>query len=72
MAYTLADLDVIKKALATGTKKVKLNGREVDYHSVTDMIKAKNIIEAELMDLGLLDYKKRRPRAFSVNTGKGL
>lgn len=52
MAYTQADLDALKKAIATGARSVKFgagpDSREVVYRSLDDMIRAKNMIEAEL------------------------
>ena len=48
MAYTLADLDVVKSAIASGELTVSHNGRTVTYRSVAELLKAKADIEAEL------------------------
>lgn len=57
MAWTLDDLNKLKDAIATGAKRVKYADKEVEYNSFDDMIKAKNLIEAEL---GLNSGQKRR------------
>jgi hypothetical protein len=72
MAYTVADLDTIKAAIASGTKSMRLNNRQVEYHTVSQMIQAKELIEMELVNLGLIT-KERRPIMFRVScTRNGL
>lgn len=48
MAWTQADLDAIKAAIAGGSVKVKYADREVQYQTLTDLLKIKNLIEKEL------------------------
>lgn len=48
MAWTTTDRDRLKAAIASGTKKVKYADKEVEYHSVPDMLRALEMIEAEL------------------------
>jgi len=48
MAYTQADLDKIKAAIARGTLSWSHNGRSETYRSMDEMIQAKNLIEAEI------------------------
>ena len=48
MAYSQADLDAIKAAIASGSVKVKYADREVQYQSLTDLLKIKGLIEREL------------------------
>lgn len=48
MAWTQADLDAINKAIASGAKRVTFSDHTVEYHSMDDMLKAKNLIESEL------------------------
>lgn len=48
MAYTTADLERIDRAIASGASKVQLDGRLVETRSLTDLLKIKAIIEADL------------------------
>jgi hypothetical protein len=52
MAYTQADLDAIKAAIATGALRVKFgsgpDSREVEYRSLSDMNATLAQIEAEV------------------------
>lgn len=52
MAYTQADLDSIKEAIATGAMKVKFgsgpDSREVEYRSLSDMLAVQRLIENEV------------------------
>lgn len=73
MAYSQIDLDTIKSAIAKGVRKTRLNGREIEFQSVTQMIKAKDDIQREL-SLQAQDTSplSRRPRAYRAKTSKGL
>ncbi len=48
MAWTQADLDKIEKAIASGVRRVRFQTREAEYQSVGDMLKARDVIKAEL------------------------
>ncbi|MFD1328285.1 phage head-tail joining protein [Mycoplana ramosa] len=48
MAWTQADLDAINTAIATGAKRVRFQTHEVEYQSVTDLLRARDIIKGEL------------------------
>jgi hypothetical protein len=49
MAWTQADVDAIELAAATGVQRVKLSdGREVEYRSVSDLMKARDAIKQSL------------------------
>lgn len=52
MAYTQTDLDAVKAAIASGELTVEHNGRKVTYRSMDDLLKAKAVIEAELVPVG--------------------
>lgn len=52
MAYTTTHLAAIEAAIATGELTVKVDGREVTYRSVGDLLKAKREIEAGLVASG--------------------
>lgn len=46
--WTLDDLIKIKSAIASGALRVEYNDRTVVYKSMTDLLKAKQVIEIEL------------------------
>lgn len=52
MAYTTTQLAAIEAAIATGELTVKIDGREVTYRSISDLLKAKREIEAGLVAAG--------------------
>lgn len=48
MAWTQADLDVINAAIATGAKRVRFQSHEVEYHSLGDLLRARDAIKGEI------------------------
>ena len=72
MAYTQADLDAVNAAIASGKKRIRLNNREVEMHSVEQMLKAKADIERDIADAALTTAGTRRPTAYRSRTSKGL
>lgn len=48
MAWTQSDLDAIEKAIATGARRVRYQTHEVEYQSIGDMLKVRQIIKDEL------------------------
>jgi len=48
VAWTQSDLDAIERALAQGTKRVEYQDKEVEYHSLTELMKLRATIRAEL------------------------
>lgn len=44
MAFTKDDLDALDEAIASGESTVKINGREVTYRSMSDLLLAKRHI----------------------------
>lgn len=57
--FTHEQLVALKEAIASGELVVQYNGRRIQYRSLDEMIKAKNIIEDELLSNG----NRRRHRA---------
>lgn len=49
MAWTQTDLDSIEKAIATGARRVRFQTHEVEYQSVGDMLKVRNLIRDEVL-----------------------
>lgn len=48
MAWSQTDLDKLETAIAAGVRRVKYSDKEVEYQSVDDMIKVRELIRQEL------------------------
>lgn len=48
MAFTSADLDAINGAIAQGAKRVRFQTHEVEYQTIAEMLRARDVIKAEL------------------------
>ena len=48
MAWTADDLIVLEKAIATGATSVQYADKSVDYMSLTDMLRVRQMIRDEL------------------------
>jgi multidrug resistance efflux pump len=48
MPYTTAQLDALKRALATGERRVTFGDKTVEYRSVDELQSAIRTVEAEL------------------------
>lgn len=64
-SWTKKDLDALNLAIASGATKVKYTDKEIEYRSLDDMLRIKNII---LKELGLLNKTSR----VTANYSKGL
>lgn len=53
MSFTLEQLTAVKQAIASGTLEVEFNGKRVKYRSMSELREAKELIEAELIALGI-------------------
>lgn len=62
MAWTLADLDRIKTAISTGTRRVEFGDGQTrsvkEYQSIQDMLRAKAEIEAEVLGQETLSSRR--------------
>lgn len=66
MAFTADDLESINSAIASGELTVMIDGRQVQYRSVSELLKAKNHIMQSLK-------KSRSPFAgFRVQIDRGI
>ena len=54
MAFTVTQLEAIEKAIASGTLKVRYDGKEVQYQSLTELMQARRMIREELSEMGPL------------------
>lgn len=48
MAYTPQQLEALDAAIAEGTLKVEYGDKKVEYRSLNEMLKIRNLIAAEL------------------------
>lgn len=68
MAYTQAQIDDLKKAIAEGVLKVRFADREVTYRSLDEMRQTLTMMLNEVSAAA----GKRRSRRIMFATGKGL
>ena len=68
MSYTTTQLDALKKALATGERRVSFGDKTVEYRSVEELQAAIRTVEAELAR-SVGSTPKRQIR---VTTSKGF
>ena len=68
MAYTQAHLAAVEGAIARGERIVRYSDRTVEYRTVDELIKARDLIRTELAQAG-----RRRSRVVRLyHGGKGL
>lgn len=48
MNFTQSDLKEIERAIASGRKKVKFNDSEIEYRSIEEMLKIRDLIKKSL------------------------
>lgn len=65
MAYTQTQLDTLEAAIAEGTLKVEYGDKKVEYRSLNEMIRIRDIMKAELNGL---PKQKRTYASFSKGT----
>jgi hypothetical protein len=69
MAFTLTQLNAIDAAIATGTLRVMYDGKQVEYRTIDDLRKSREIIRSDLIANGLLTVaplSNRGPSALAV------
>lgn len=59
MAFQQSDLDAIEAAIGSGAKEVWYGNKKVVYHSLTEMIQARDLIKAELAGTPALNKRKQ-------------
>ena len=52
--FTVTQLEALEKAISSGTLKVRYDGKEVQYQSLDEMMRARKVIREELMSEGLV------------------
>ena len=68
MSYTTTQLDTLKKALATGERRVSFGDKTVEYRSVEELREAIRTVETELARSAGSTPK----RQIRVTTSKGF
>ena len=68
MSYTTTQLDALKKALATGERRVSFGDKTVEYRSIEELREAIRTVEAELARTS----GATRKRQIRVTTSKGF
>jgi predicted DNA-binding transcriptional regulator AlpA len=68
MAWTQAEIDALKTAIAKGEKQVTFADRSVTYRSLDEMLTALQLMEAEVA----ADAGTSRPRQYGVVSRKAL
>jgi hypothetical protein len=65
MAFTVAQLNALEAAIGTGELTVSFEGRTVTYRSMSELMKARDTVRAELQASGALaaDTTPRRSYA---------
>lgn len=58
MAWTNSDLEALEKAIASGTTRVKYSDREVNYRSLDEMLKIRDLIAKEVADGPVGPFRK--------------
>ena len=69
MAYTIAQLETIEGAIASGTLRVEIDGRVVVYQSLDALMKLRDQIRAEL---GVATPVTARGRPWRPTVSNGL
>ena len=73
MGYTNAQLNALKKALATGERRVSFGDKTVEYRTVDELKAAIAEVEAAMhKDAVSTGLYPRAPRQIRVTTGKGF
>ena len=48
MSFSQTDLDAINAAIASGARRVRFQTHEAEYNSLTELLKARDLIKAEV------------------------
>lgn len=74
MAFTQTDLDAVNAAVASGELKIEVAGRMVTYRSIDELIKARDLIQAELAATATAGTSAVRRGSYAVrfSTARGF
>ena len=68
MAYTQTDLDNIDAAIASGELRVQVDGRDITYRSIDDLIKARGFAATQMTSASV--STSRRAYRFNFATSR--
>ena len=66
--FTVTQLEAIEKAIASGTLKVRYDGKEIQYQTMRELLSARNLIRDELIASGLIQPAGALKRGISSVT----
>lgn len=69
MAFTQAQLEQLEAAIATGTTRVEIDGRVVQYQKLADLVALYNSMKAEI---GVETPATARGKAWNPTASSGL
>lgn len=69
MAFTQSQLEQLEAAIATGTTRVEIDGRIVQYQRLSDMVALYNSMKAEI---GVATPATARGKAWNPSASTGL
>lgn len=69
MAFSESQLSALETAISQGALEVQYNDRRIRYYSLSDMIRLRDSMRAEM---GLETPKTARARFINLPTGKNL
>ncbi len=69
MAFTESQLTALETAIAKGVLSVQYADRRITYQSLTEMIKLRDVMRAEI---GVAMPAGAKSRVINIATGKGL
>ena len=73
MTYTTTQLEALKRALATGERRVSFGDKTVEYRTVEELKQAIAEVEAAMrQDAVATGLYPRAPRQIRITTNKGL
>lgn len=58
--FTVTHLEALEKAIASGTLKVRYDGKEIQYQTMSELMDARNLIRDELIANGQLQAAPTR------------
>lgn len=59
MAFTTTQLAALEAAIASGELVVQYDGKRVEYRSVADLVKARDLVRGELRAAGVIAASTR-------------
>ena len=69
MAYTQQDLNALNSAIVSGHLRVEYDGKKVEFRSLSDLIKIRDMVAAELAPTSQSTAQQRQ---FYPSFSKGL